>query len=71
MVRSYARIGEYRQAMEAIPSLASTNDLLVFYRNILVQENLKRKNNSGEWERFYRNRGGYGFTTFQNDLVGE
>jgi uncharacterized protein HemY len=71
MVRSYARIGEYKKAKEIIPALASSDDLLNFYRIILIRENLNQKNDSGDWERFYKNRRGYSWTFFQNDLIEE
>lgn len=43
VVRTYAQMGEYYQAEQAIPSLANAQDRLELFSNLLYEEALKRK----------------------------
>ena len=70
MVGAYAQLNELNKARRAVPDLASANDRLVCYYSILIRENLRRGNNSGEWKDYYQAEIiNANFTYFQNDLA--
>jgi energy-coupling factor transporter ATP-binding protein EcfA2 len=69
MAGTYARLGEYYEAMHVMPAYASYYDKVVVYYTILEMESLRRGNTPDEWKSYAKVVLNTDFVTFQNDLL--